>query len=168
MNDALLDAFRHNIWATKELLAACRELSDEQLGASASGSYGDVLATFNHLVRSDAAYLRRLSGIATPWVDLDEQVGIAELLARANEAGAIWERYLAGPIDADRIFIVDEGTYRVMAGVLIAQALNHGNVHREQICANLTAAGIEPPDLQGWAYGEATGRGGPIDAGADA
>jgi len=30
-------------------------------------------------------------------------------------------------------------------------------VHREQICSILTALGLEPPDLQVWAYAEATG-----------
>jgi len=41
--------------------------------------------------------------------------------------------------------------------VLIVQALHHGNAHREQICAILTGFGIEPPDIQAWAYAEATG-----------
>jgi len=46
------------------------------------------------------------------------------------------------------------GTYSF---VPIAQALHHGNVHREQICSVLTTLGLEPPDLQVWAYAEATG-----------
>jgi hypothetical protein len=43
--------------------------------------------------------------------------------------------------------------------VLIAQALYHGTAHREQICAILTGFGLEPPDVQVWAYADATGRG---------
>jgi len=31
MNEILLEAFRHNAWATKQLLAACRGLTEEQL-----------------------------------------------------------------------------------------------------------------------------------------
>jgi hypothetical protein len=46
------------------------------------------------------------------------------------------------------------------AGVLVAQALHHGNAHREQICAILTGAGMQPRDVQAWAYADATGRGG--------
>ncbi len=41
--------------------------------------------------------------------------------------------------------------------MLVVQALHHGNAHREQICAILTGLGIEPPDIQVWAYAEATG-----------
>jgi hypothetical protein len=29
----------------------------------------------------------------------------------------------------------------------VAQALHHGNAHREQICAILTGASMEPPDV---------------------
>jgi hypothetical protein len=53
---------------------------------------------------------------------------------------------LAGPV------------YEVEAGVIHAQIANHGNVHREQVCAILTSLGIEPPDISGWAFGVATGR----------
>jgi hypothetical protein len=45
----------------------------------------------------------------------------------------------------------------VKAGVLIAQALHHANVHREQVSAVLTSLDLAPPDISGWAYGRATG-----------
>jgi uncharacterized damage-inducible protein DinB len=47
---------------------------------------------------------------------------------------------------------VDGGTRATRAGILIAQALNHANHHREQVCAILTGFGIEPPDIQAWEY----------------
>lgn len=57
MNELLLDAFRHNSWATKELLAICRNLTPEQLHSEANGSFGDILDTLNHIIVSDARYL---------------------------------------------------------------------------------------------------------------
>jgi uncharacterized damage-inducible protein DinB len=42
--------------------------------------------------------------------------------------------------------------------MLVAQALNHGNEHRAQIYTILTTIGVEPPDLDAWSYGLATGR----------
>jgi hypothetical protein len=57
VNGALLEAFRHNSWATRQLLAVCRDLSEEQLAASATGAYGSIRSTFNHLVLSDGRYL---------------------------------------------------------------------------------------------------------------
>jgi uncharacterized damage-inducible protein DinB len=40
--------------------------------------------------------------------------------------------------------------------VVIVQIINHATEHREQICSMLNALGITPPDMDGWAYGEAT------------
>jgi uncharacterized damage-inducible protein DinB len=160
MNEALLDTFRHNSWATRQLLAACRGLSQEQLTSPATGSFGGILTTFNHIILSDAGYARRLSGSAPAWaVDRDESADLDQLDARVEETARIWEQFLAAPIDAERVLILNEGAYEAHAGVLIAQALHHGNAHREQICAILTSFGLEPPDIQAWTYGEATGRG---------
>jgi uncharacterized damage-inducible protein DinB len=160
MNETLLDAFRHNSWATKQLLAACRGLSEEQLTAPAAGSFGGIMATFNHIIRSDASYLRRLSGSAPAWlVAREESADLDQLAARVEETEQNWGRFLSAPIDAERVLILDEGAYEAHAGVLIAQALHHGNSHREQICAILTGFGMEPPDIQAWAYADATGRG---------
>jgi hypothetical protein len=44
------------------------------------------------------------------------------------------------------------------AGIFIAQALNHANHHREQVCAILTGFGIDPPDIQAWEYAWTTNR----------
>ena len=160
MNEALLDAFRHNSWATRQLLAACRSLATEQLTSPAMGSFGNILDTFNHIILSDAGYLRRLSGSAPAWVvDREESADLTELAARVDETERLWEQFLSEPIDAERMLILDQGTYEAHAGVLIAQALHHGNAHREQICAILTRFDFEPPDVQAWAYAEATGRG---------
>jgi uncharacterized damage-inducible protein DinB len=40
--------------------------------------------------------------------------------------------------------------------VVMLQAINHATEHREQIKSMLTALGVTPPNLSGWAYGEAT------------
>ncbi|WP_336245617.1 hypothetical protein [Nonomuraea sp. SYSU D8015] len=65
---------------------------------------------------------------------------------------------LAKPIDVERVIVVDSGLREVRAGIFVAQALNHANHHREQVCAILTGLGIQPPDLQAWDYAWATGR----------
>ena len=42
-------------------------------------------------------------------------------------------------------------------GIRLAQALHHGTDHRSQVCTALTALGIEPPDIDAWDFGLATG-----------
>lgn len=159
MNEALLDAFRHNSWATKQLLVASRSLSEEQLTSTVPAGFGNILDTFNHIILSDASYLRRLADTAPTWlVNRETSADLPQLEGRVAETERMWEQFLAEPIDAERVLTLGEGTYEAYAGVLIAQALHHGNAHREQICAILTRFGVEPPDMQAWAYAEATGR----------
>lgn len=159
MNEALLDAFRHNGWATKQLIASCRGLSTERLTTTAIGSFGGILATFNHLVLADGGYLRRLAGSAPAWVvDRDESADLDQLEARVEEMERLWERFLSEPLDSERLIILDEGAYETHAGVIVAQALHHGSAHREQICAILSGFGMQPSDVQAWAYADATGR----------
>jgi uncharacterized damage-inducible protein DinB len=160
MNEALLEAFRHNAWASKFLLDFCRDLTEEQLSATAPGTYGDIRATFHHMIRADAAYVRRLGGGGPDWIDSDDIVGFDQLSAWVDEAEQLWERFLSSPVDAERIVEVsgDHGPEEVRAGVIVAQALHHGNHHREQICAILTSLGLEPPDVQAWEYAWHTGR----------
>jgi uncharacterized damage-inducible protein DinB len=170
VNGALLEAFRHNAWANKQLLEFCRGASVEQLSAPGIGTYAGILETFNHIILSDARYLRRLAGSGPPWVDDEggsdpgdveaQSLDIDQLLSRVEETEKLWEELLSEPLDAERLILLDQGAYQAHAGVLVAQALHHGNAHREQICAILTGAGMEPPDVQAWAYADATGRGG--------
>ena len=160
MNEAPLDAFRHSAWATRTILAACRGLSREQLAfPRATRGLGSILATCNHLILADAGYLSALTGSAPDWAAHEEETSdLDELAARAEETARGWDRLFAEPFDAERLLILDGGAYEAHAGVVVAQALHHASVHREQICAMLAAAGMKPPDVQVWSYAEATGR----------
>jgi uncharacterized damage-inducible protein DinB len=160
MNDVLVDTIRHHNWATRRVLAFCRErdLTDEQLDASAIGAYGSIRATLNHIVSSDASYLRQLLGSETRLIDVPQDADLAALEKGAEALETFWEKLLVQPIDVERVVIVDDGSNEVEAGVFLAQSFNHGNLHREQVCAMLTSLGIEPPDLQAWEYAWTTGR----------
>ena len=158
MDALLLEAFRHNSWATRRLLDFCRRLTPDQLTATPPGTYGTVIATLNHLVYSDVNYLPRPRIERPDWSREEREVTDLERLeAMVDETAALWERYLADPLDADYKLALDEGAYEAESFVPVIQALHHGNAHREQICAIITALGIEPPDVQAWAYAQATG-----------
>jgi uncharacterized damage-inducible protein DinB len=159
MKEIVLEAFRHNAWATKQLLAACRGLPQEQLSSpgTAAGTERGILAIFNHIIQADRGYVSR-RGERPDWVDNEEDTAdLDELERRAGENAEVWERFLAQPLDATKLIILDQGAYEAEQSVLVVQALHHGNAHREQISAILTGLGIEPPDLQAWSYAQATG-----------
>jgi uncharacterized damage-inducible protein DinB len=159
MKDILLEAFRHHAWANKQLLVACRSLPPEQLRlpGTAAGTDRGILAILNHIIRSDRGYVSR-RGERPDWVENQEDTtDLEELERRAEETAAVWERFLSQPLEATKLIILDQGAYEAEQSVLVIQALHHGNAHREQSCAILTGLGIEPPDIQAWAYAEATG-----------
>ena len=175
MNENLLYFSRHNVWATKTLLDVCRTLPPEQLTAPAVAAYGTILETLNHLVTSDAAFLWSLGGPQTTWVaeaqaqaaeypepwndgPLEPSAGLDELARRVDEAEGLWDTFLATTaFDAERVCVLDLGTYECPAGIVMAEVFHHGSIHREQICAMLTGLGIEPPDIQPWGFADATG-----------
>jgi uncharacterized damage-inducible protein DinB len=172
MNDTLLYLSRHNMWATRTLLRVCRPLSTEQLNAPGGAAFGTILQTLNHLVVADGGYLWSLGGPQTPWVALREDLrrrsddrdaeledaGLDELARRVEETERLWESFFASKeFEPDRGVTLDEGTYECPAWIVMAQLFNHGSIHREQVCAMLTGLSIEPPDLQPWAFADATG-----------
>ncbi|MHC5209899.1 MAG: DinB family protein [Planctomycetota bacterium] len=158
MNEVLLETFRYSAWATKTLIAACRDLSVEQLERPARG-FGSILATLHHVVLSDAGYAVTLGASCPAWVNGgDETDDLDRLAARVDETARLWEQLLAEPIDAERLLLLDGGTYECHAAVVVAQALHHADAHREQVRAGLRDLELQPPDVQPWEYALATGR----------
>ncbi len=161
MSSLLDDAFAHNVWATQRLIDACVPLTAEQLATDVPGTYGSIIGTLRHLVESDSWYLSffRDDGIAR--VDEDADVDLQRLRAAITTNGALWAAVLAEGQDPDRRIEEIDGEWRfhTAVGARLAQVVHHGTDHRSQVCTVLTSLGIEPPDIDVWAYAEATGRG---------
>jgi hypothetical protein len=51
----------------------------------------------------------------------------------------------------------DGGIYRLELGVVLLQAIHHGNDHRTHVCTILGHHGIEYGQMDVWGYGLATG-----------
>jgi uncharacterized damage-inducible protein DinB len=154
------DAFAHHVWATLRLIDACSALSPEQLETTVPGTYGSILDTTRHLVGSDAWYLFRLTGDSGHVID-DDHMSLAELRAAMEGHGAAWSGVLGRDLDPDAVLVGrnDDGSETHAAtGVRIAQVLHHGTDHRSQVCTALTTLGVEPPDIDVWAYAATIGR----------
>lgn len=162
MNDGLIDLFRHDAWATHEVLGVCQGLSETELDAMAPGTYGSVIATLRHMVASEAGYCRRLTGGEPVWYGhAQESPSLDELAEYVDDLATRWEQFLTVPFDAERSFVIPwhDGTERnVPAGIYLAQALHHGCEHRTQIFTILSAIGVETPDLGLWGYSEIANR----------
>jgi uncharacterized damage-inducible protein DinB len=158
---ALNDAFEHHVWATIELIDACRELPAEQLVTAVPGTYGSILDTMRHLVGSDSFYLFWLTGKQTARID-EDHMDLAALRGAMQDDGVAWTALVATDPDPDAVIeeVSERDGYvtRATIGIRLAQALHHGSDHRSQICTALTSLGVEPPPIDAWDFGEQNGR----------
>lgn len=158
MSDAtLLAAVRHNVWANLELLAFCGTLTDEQRAWKVPGTYGTVHETLQHIVGAENFYLFALTGELPSGGRLAPELRpIEELIERERVNGERIERVLVGDFDPDRVVTRrDRGT--ATARVIVAQFVHHGSDHRAHVGTILGAYGVEPPDIDVWAYGTSLG-----------
>lgn len=159
MVEYLADMFRQNEWANLALIDACRNLTDAQLGASAEGTYGSIRETLHHIVGAEGGYAFRLGREPDPRLRGDDPWPGLDRLAEMVSASAASLIAASHEPPEGRIRVGgDEGSYEVLATVILAQAFHHSTEHRSQIATVLTTIGIEPPWLSAWDWGLATDR----------
>ena len=160
MTASLLDdAIAHHIWATGQLIDACKDLTPEQLTTPVPGTYGSIIDTFRHLVSTDCWYLT-FFGDEPQLIEEGAEADLDELRSAITSNGKAWMELLARGLDgeADNVEHGDGWKFHSPVGLRLAQVIQHGTDHRSQICTALTSFGVEPPGIDLWAYGEATGR----------
>jgi uncharacterized damage-inducible protein DinB len=158
MGPLLIEAFRYNRWANLHLLDVCARLSEEQLQLTTPGTYGTIAATLQHLLGAEQRYLRRMIGHEPEIHENDPFPGIARMRTIAERSGDLLID-AAGRITGDDVVETEYGggRFRLSLGVVLIQAMHHGNDHRTHVCTILGAHGLEYGDMDVWAYGEATG-----------
>lgn len=152
--DTLSTLFHHHLWANLCLVERCQTLTPDQLSATIPGAFGSIHATLEHIARSERSYFSRISTGQPYRTPADAPpMTLAEMADSLRETGGGLIEWVH-KVQADDTVVVDwDGTLRdVPKTILLTQVINHANEHREQVKAILTEIGIEPPDLQGWAY----------------
>jgi uncharacterized damage-inducible protein DinB len=160
MAESLLDAaFAHHVWATVRLIDTCLALTPQQLEAEVPGTYGSILTTMRHMVGGDSYYLSHFTNDPGRLID-EDRMSMEDLRAVIESNGDTWSGLLGeGPRPDANVRDVDDGWGRdASMAIRFAQALNHGNDHRSQICTGLSLIGLEPPPIDVWAFGLDTGR----------
>ncbi len=148
--------FEHHLWATRMLIDHLGSLGEAELDTAIPGTYGGISSTLTHLIDADGRYLQRLERPTLPPYEDRGAVPLVELRRDLDEHERRWAEALAR---------LDEGTLRAeiaarddypdvprAEGLLLAQAIHHGDDHRTQICSTLGALGLEVPDLDVWAF----------------
>jgi uncharacterized damage-inducible protein DinB len=158
LDELWIEAFRYHKWANLHLLDVCAKLTPEQLQLTTPGTYGTIASTFQHLIGAEQRYLRRLDGGEPATNERDGFPGIVRLRDLANSGGdrLIEAARKIKPDDSVETTFDDE-PMKLHLGVVIIQALHHGNDHRTHVCTILGSHQIPYGDMDVWSYGVATG-----------
>ena len=141
-------AVRHHVWANQQMAAFVRSVGPEAGRLRLDGTYGSVESTLEHLATADSACLRLLCG--------GERFEAA-LQERLQRNGVRWMEFLEQDFDPEARLTVHRRiqlppVLDVPAGIVLAQALGHAADHRAQIAVTLSCNGIDPPELDVWAF----------------
>ncbi|MGH7765351.1 MAG: DinB family protein [Candidatus Dormibacteraceae bacterium] len=158
MESFWVESFRYNKWANLQLLASCSGLTTAQLRLTAPGTYGTIADTFLHLLGAEERYIRRLTNEEPTLSEKSDFPGIGALTDHATRTGdvliSLSQRVKPGEILETKY---QDRPYRMQAGVVLIQALHHGNDHRTHICTILGSNALPYTDMDVWSYGEASG-----------
>ena len=161
MDSILVEYFKHNTWANLRVIDFCAGLPDARLDERVPGTFGSIRETLIHLAGAQERYLSRFTGTIPEQPPRESAgfPGFPELRERARQSSVGLEA-IAAQIEPDpgrTIQITWQGQQQSLrASVLLIQVINHGTEHRAHIATTLGALGIEPPEIDGWSYGEAT------------
>ena len=150
----LVELIRYNNWANAQVFATCQKLTEEQLAASAPGTYGSILATLGHMIAAEADYTHRLTGRGPQspfrWED---RPALEDIFAFS---GIVADALLDAVQHVPPNHIVHEeedgNTIDYKASLLFIQVINHGIEHRTNITTILSGMGLPAPEVDGWGY----------------
>jgi uncharacterized damage-inducible protein DinB len=166
--DVLVEFFRHNSMMNERLLEACRDLSPEQLGATAVGTYGNIGATLVHIANAQMGYAARLLDQERPQpLTADPFPGFDALGERFTLGNARLQEAAAQAHGDKQVQVTGNdppGTWWMPVSLFLLQAVNHGTEHRSQVATILTELGVKPPEMDGWAYFFTSGHLVPVQA----
>ena len=154
--DVLRAVFAHHLWATERLIDHLGGLSRDRLDGAIPGTYGSILSTLTHLIDADERYLIRLSDPSPLSYEDGGARSLEALRSDLREHARRWDEALdlleRGELRARIQGREDYPAVDDAEGLLLLQAVHHGNDHRTQISSTLGALGEEVPDLDGWTY----------------
>ncbi|QOY89808.1 DinB family protein [Paludibaculum fermentans] len=155
--DTLLAHIDYAAWASRRLVSAVAELSDDQLQHDFGTSDKSILGTLVHLYRADRIWLSRMHQAADKLVLGDSDFQLSVVREQWPEVYDGWRHFLAGLSDEQ---ILESISYHDLKGnawstpvyQIVLHLVNHGTHHRGQVSGFLRTLGQKPPVLDLIAY----------------
>jgi uncharacterized damage-inducible protein DinB len=158
--DALLMDVGYSAWVDRRVLAACCELTVEQLGRDLGNSHRSVIGTLQHSYVSLEFWFGCLVENVLP--PLDEIGGTEEPVTRLEEARdalkenspALWSKIIGWVEGLTEEELAVELSCRMGDGCvlrfarwqLLRHMVNHSTLHRGQVIGMLRVLGKKPPN----------------------
>jgi uncharacterized damage-inducible protein DinB len=145
--------FDHDAWANDELLRRCAELPPEVLSRETPGTLGTIPRTMTHVAGTGQFLLALLTGQrSADAIPAGQRHDLVTLQPIAREVAARWRELLDSSPDPDAPIGPD--MHETNRWVLMVQYIHHGDTHRAHVGSVMGAAGVEPPEVSGWAFGK--------------
>jgi uncharacterized damage-inducible protein DinB len=155
--DTLRTHLDYTTWATRRLLAAAAQLSEEELTRDFGSADKNVVGTLAHIFAADRVWMSRIEG-KPPGMFISPEDRDLALLARDWPALLdVWKDWAAELTDesvATVIYYKDNKGQDWQAPLwqIILHVVNHGTHHRGQVSGFLRAMGHAPQPLDLIAY----------------
>jgi uncharacterized damage-inducible protein DinB len=150
----ILEFIHYNNWANQQVLAACQNLSDDQLATGMPGAYGTIRDTLEHILRAEAGYVRLLTGVrplpAFKWEDRPDLAALTEYAAQVGEALVDTAQRIQPTAVVNDEWDGKPMQYQALA--IFIQIIDHGIEHRTNITTILNQGLYPHPDVDGWSY----------------
>jgi uncharacterized damage-inducible protein DinB len=150
----LMEFILYNNWANQQVLQACQNLSEEQLGAMIPGAYGTIRDTLEHIIQAEAFYVGLLTGNRPqPPFQWQARPSFAEMRDFATQVGNALVDAINQIRPTDRVDQEEQGTkFHYQALAVFIQIINHGIEHRTNVTTVLNQGQSPPPAVDGWGY----------------
>ena len=138
----------YTLWADRLALETARQIPHEALTRDAGVSFGSMLGTMAHILRSQRRWLARFTGQMLP--DPAEFPDLDSLAAGWAETAAQLEFFLASltedQLGADITWLDSEGpVYTRPLWQPVSHMVNHSTFHRGQVVSLMRQLGYQPP-----------------------
>jgi len=150
------------IWADGAVLAACSQLSPEELNRDLGDSHHGIFGTLQHMFIAEHDWLARLHhSMTSPATEIPRALlfpspnpgpDLAGLLALWPEVWNGFRAYVAGlPQSALEVEFAAMNE-RIPRGKLLLHVTNHATLHRGQIVGMFRQLGYQPPSTDLFTY----------------
>ena len=153
----LIEFVRYNQWANQQLLAICLKLDESLLTADIPGTAGSIRQTFEHLLRAEAGFLKRIHGTGLqPNFKWEEEPSLAQMADFAAEVAEAFMSTIQHVPPTQNVHEEAPGwTFDYQARLIFMSLVYHGVAHRTDITTFLNNQGVALPELDVWGYQEA-------------